>query len=91
LDHRLQLTPDDVLRLPDLPSIGRASEGRILPQGNSRGRTRSDVVIVQLPLRNVGAARARRPRVYQVCADIGPSRGDFSFAAETAPALLVVA
>ncbi|HEX3999282.1 MAG TPA: glycosyltransferase family 4 protein [Pirellulales bacterium] len=72
LDHRLQLSPDDVLRLPDLPSIGRgfgkiASCRRVIRAVEER----SDVVIVQLPFAaTLALAGARRPRVYQVCADI---------------------
>src|SRR5580704_15321400 len=72
LDHRLQLSRDDVLRLPDLPSIGRgfgkiASCRRVIREVERR----SDVVIVQLPFAaTLALLGARRPRVYQVCADI---------------------
>lgn len=72
LDHRLQLADRDVLRLPDMPSIGRgfgkiASARRVIREVERR----SDVVIVQLPFAATFALLgARRPRVYHVCADI---------------------
>ena len=72
LDHRLKLTSDQVLRLPDLPSIGRgfgkiSSSRRVIREIERR----SDVVIVQLPFAaTLALTGARRPRVYHVCADI---------------------
>ena len=93
LDHRLQLTRDDVLRLPDLPSIGRgfgkiASCRRVIREVERR----SDVVIVQLPFAaTLALLGARRPRVYQVCADIWAfARRSSRFAGwKRPPALLV--
>jgi glycosyltransferase involved in cell wall biosynthesis len=72
LDHRLDLASDQVIRLPDLPSIGRGfgkirSSRRVIREIERR----SDVVIVQLPFAaTLALAGARRPRVYHVCADI---------------------
>jgi glycosyltransferase involved in cell wall biosynthesis len=93
LDHRLQLSRDDVLRLPDLPSIGRgfgkiASCRRVIREVERR----SDVVIVQLPFAaTLALIGARRPRVYQVCADIWAfARRSSRFAGwKRPPALLV--
>jgi glycosyltransferase involved in cell wall biosynthesis len=93
LDHRLQLARDDVLRLPDLPSIGRgfgkiASCRRVIREIERR----SDVVIVQLPFAaTLALLGARRPRVYQVCADIWAfARRSSRFAGwKRPPALLV--
>jgi glycosyltransferase involved in cell wall biosynthesis len=93
LDHRLQLSRADVLRLPDLPSIGRgfgkiASCRRVIREVERR----SDVVIVQLPFAaTLALLGARRPRVYQVCADIWAfARRSSRFAAwKRPPALLV--
>ncbi len=72
LDHRLQLSSADVLRLPDMPSIARgfgkiASSRRVIREVERR----SDVVIVQLPFAAALALlSARKPRVYHACADI---------------------
>lgn len=93
LDHRLQLAPENVLRLPDMPSIGRgfakiASSRRVIREVERR----SDVVIVQLPLAaTLGLLGARKPRVYHVCADIWAfGRRSSRFAGwKRAPALMV--
>jgi glycosyltransferase involved in cell wall biosynthesis len=72
LDHRMSATVDEVLPLPELPSIARgfgkiASCRRVIREVERR----SDVLIVQLPFAATLALRgARLPRVYHVCADI---------------------
>ena len=73
LDHRLQLEPGDLLRLPDLPSIGRgfgkiASCRRVIREVERR----SDVghrAVARLR-RRWRLPERQRPRVYHVCADI---------------------
>ena len=89
----VQLSGDDVLRLPDLPSIGRgfakiSSCRRVIREVERR----SDVVIVQLPFAaTLALLGARRPRVYQVCADIWAfARRSSRFAGWKRPPALVV-
>jgi glycosyltransferase involved in cell wall biosynthesis len=72
LDHRLSAAADNLIPLPELPSIargfGKAAACRRVIREVER---RSDVVIVQLPFEApLALFRARTPRVYHICANI---------------------
>ncbi|HKD38418.1 MAG TPA: glycosyltransferase family 4 protein [Pirellulales bacterium] len=82
-DHRLTLAPDNVLALPEMPTIARGF-------GKFRGcrriirevEERSDVVIVQLPFEApLALSRPTKPRLYHICADIwAVAKGSSRFA-----------
>jgi glycosyltransferase involved in cell wall biosynthesis len=72
LDHRLTSAADDVIPLPELPSIargfGKFVDCRRIVREVER---RSDVLIVQLPFEApLALFGARTPRVYHICANI---------------------
>lgn len=72
LDHRLTIGSNDVLALPEMPTIARGfGKFRQCLEIIRQVEDRSDVVIVQLPFEApLALARARKPRLYHVCADI---------------------
>jgi glycosyltransferase involved in cell wall biosynthesis len=83
LDHRLEIGPDDVLALPEMPTIARGfGKFRQCRQIIRQVEERSDVVIVQLPFEApLALARPRKPRLYHICADIwAVAKGSSRFA-----------
>ena len=71
-DHRLDMPREDFLPLPWVPSIARGFfQVRACRRVITEVERRSDVLLVQLPFAAVWAlSRPRRPRVYQVCANV---------------------
>ncbi len=71
-DHRLRLGAADLLRLPEMPSVARGARKFVRCWKVIRElERRSDVLIVQLPFTApIALLGARRPRVYNVCADV---------------------
>jgi glycosyltransferase involved in cell wall biosynthesis len=71
-DHQLATTLEDIIPLPRLESIGKgfpkaAQCTRVIRELERR----CDVLVVQLPFEApISLWRARRPRVYHICADI---------------------
>ncbi len=72
LDHRLSLSPDDVLSLPAMPTIARGFlKFRACHRVIREIEKRCDVVIVQLPFEApLALFGAEKPRLYHVCSDI---------------------
>jgi glycosyltransferase involved in cell wall biosynthesis len=71
-DHLLKLKRGEFLSLPYLPSfLGGIGKGRACKKVIREVERRSDVVVVQLPFAAPTALlRARKPRVYHLCADV---------------------
>lgn len=71
-DHHLHIGAADLLRLPEMASVARGAR-KFLPcwQVIREVERRSDVLIVQLPFTApIALLGARRPRVYNLCADV---------------------
>jgi glycosyltransferase involved in cell wall biosynthesis len=71
-DHRLGLAAADLIALPEMPSVARGV-GKFVPcwRAIREVERRSDVLIVQLPFTApIALLGARKPRVYNVCADV---------------------
>ncbi len=71
-DYRLNIPPEDFFELPWVPSIARGFfQIRSCRRAIRAVERQSDVVLVQLPFAAVWAlSNPRRPRVYQVCANL---------------------